>query len=341
MAPPSLAQSIGTVLLVADIYEEQVLNVELDRRRDLEKSSPKTVSAILSALAHLGLSARHIPTLDELTERAAQRREGDVVLSIYGGERSRNRMALVPAICESFGMRFIGPDVYGRIVCQDKEISKKLAQQCGVLTPGYFLARTESDLGRIRPRQFPLVVKPNFEGSSIGISERCIVHRWQELHDVASSMLEEFDQPVLIEEFARGREVSFNLIESETAPQTRLVEVRMAGFPNYFDDHLFSANIKAPWDNLEIVSLEGVLADTDRQALLRLIEAIGGIGYCRVDGKFLDGRFYFLELTPDAWLDPDGAFALSFTQTGWSYPEVLATVLASEPASRRHPASND
>jgi D-alanine-D-alanine ligase len=341
MISPPVAQNIETVLLVADIYESEACDLALDRRRDLEKSSLKTVSSILQALADLGLPAMHLQTLDDLSERAAQRREGDLVLSIFGGDRSRNRMALVPAICESFDIRFIGPDVYGRIICQDKEISKRLALQCGVLTPSYCLARTESDLARVRSGRFPMVVKPNLEGSSIGISERCIVHDLQQLRDISRSLLTEFGQPVLIEEFAKGKEVSFNLIETGADPHTRLAEVRMIGHPNYFDDHLFSASIKAPWNDLEMLALDNELADADRQALHRLIEAVGGVGYCRVDGKLLNGRFHFLELTPDAWLDPNGSFALSFTQTGWSYPEVLAHVLASEPAGRRRPASND
>lgn len=339
--PQPATQSIETVLLVADIYENEASNLAPELRHDLEKSSLKTILSILEALADLHLPVTHLRTLDELSERAAQHRPGDLVLSIYGGERSRNRMALVPAICESFDMRFIGPDVYGRIICQDKEISKRLALQCGALTPAYCIVRTESDLARLGTGRFPMVVKPNLEGSSIGISERCIVHDLQHLRDVAKSLLEEFDQPILIEEFARGKEVSFNLIETETVPHARLVEVRMTSQPKYFDDHLFSADVKAAWNDLEVVTLENELADADRQALHRLIEAIGGVGYCRVDGKFLDGRFHFLELTPDAWLDPNGAFALSFTQTGWNYAEVLAHVLASEPAGRRRPASND
>lgn len=339
--PLHLARSIKTVLLVADLYEDEGSDLAPDRRRDLEKSSQKTVSAIMQAINDLGLSAMHLQTLDELSERAAQRRPDDLVLSIFGGERSRNRMALVPAICESFDMRFVGPDVYGRIICQDKEISKRLALQCGVLTPLHYLVRTDSDLARVIPRRFPMVVKPNLEGSSIGISQRCVVHDLRQLRDVARAVIDEFAQPVLIEEFTYGKEVCFNVIETTAAPHERLAEIRMISRPDYFNDHLFSADIKAPWNDLEIVELTDALVGTDRQALRRLIEAAGGIGYCRVDGKLFDGRFHFLELTPDAWLDPHGAFALSFTQTGWSYPEVLAHILASEPASRQRLASSD
>jgi len=92
---------------------------------DLEKSSSGTVAAITQATESLGVRALHLPSLDALTERATQRHPERVVLSIFGGKRSRDRMALVPGICESFDVRFIAPNVYRRVICQDKEISKR------------------------------------------------------------------------------------------------------------------------------------------------------------------------------------------------------------------------
>lgn len=340
MMPLPAKLDVSTVLLVADVYGDTGGEVSPAQRRDLEKSSLRTVSAILQAVAELGLPALHIRTLEELSERAARRHPGDLVLSIFGGERSRNRMALVPAICETFGMRFIGPDVYGRIVCQDKEISKQLALQCGVLTPSYAVVRSEADLARVSPARFPMVVKPNLEGSSIGISQRCLVTNRVQMLEVARSILQEFNQPVLIEEFIGGSEVCFNVIESIGGAQCRLAEVKLIGQPSYFDDHLFTADIKAPWTDIDVIPLNGQLIEEDQLALQRLIAAVGTMGYCRIDGKLHDGRFHFLELTPDAWLDPSGAFALSFTKTGWSYVELLVQVLDSERASHPHRPSN-
>jgi len=337
-SPPKL--DIETVILVADVYQHDASNVRPEQRRDLEKSSPETISAIKQGIVDLGLKVLHIGSLDELYKRAAERRTGDVVLSIFGGERSRNRMALVPAICESLGMRFIGPDTYGRIVCQDKSISKKLAVDCGILTPAHALVRTMADLKRVVPSRFPVVVKPNVEGSSIGISQQSVVHDLSQLHVIGASVLAEFGQPAIVEEFVSGREVSFNIIETRSENHERFAEVRLIAQPDYFDDHLFSADIKAPWNSLEVVLLEDLLVESDRQAIRRLAEAVGDLGYCRVDGKLLGGRFQFLELTPDAWLDPRGVFAISFTQTGWRYPELLAHVLASEPEARRRRVSN-
>lgn len=340
MLPVSVNLNLTTILVVADLVVDEAQSGDSHWRHDLEKSSISTVTAILQAIESLGIRAIHLSNLEDLSARAAQRHAGDVVLSVFGGERSRNRMALVPAICESFGLRFIGPDVYGRVLCQDKEISKRLAMQCGMATPWHRIVRSEADLDRLGCVPFPVVVKPNLEGSSIGITERCLVDDSIQMFDIARELLHEFKQPVLIEKFVGGREICVNVIEGPGRMEIRFAEVRVANRPQYFQDHLFGAELKAPWVGLEIVPLDEGFAEEDTQAAIRLIEAIGHMGYCRIDGKLFDGHFHFLELTPDAWLDPDGAFALSFTRRGWSYPELLGHILASESASRRHRVSS-
>ncbi|THF60555.1 D-alanine--D-alanine ligase [Pseudothauera nasutitermitis] len=331
---------LSTVVVIADIVSDETEERSSEWRHDLEKSSLGTVAAITQAIESLGISALHLSSLDALTERASQRFPGDVVLSIFGGERSRNRMALVPAICESFDMRFIGPDVYGRVVCQDKEISKMLASQCGMITPWHRIVRNETDLDRLGSVPFPVVVKPNMEGSSIGISERCRVEDSAQMQEIARELLREFNQPVLVEKFVGGREVSVNVIEACDGMEMRFAEIKIAGHPHYFEGHLFGMEAKAPWIGLEVTPLDEKIAEQDIGAISRLLETVGHVGYCRIDGKLFNGRFHFLELTPDAWLDPEGAFAQSFTYCGWSYSQVLRSILASESVNHRRPASN-
>lgn len=332
--------NLSTVVLVADIAPDETQENPSEWQHDLEKSSKETVAAIAQAIESLGISVLHLLDLDELTDRVSQRHPGDVVLSIFGGERSRNRMALVPAICESFDIRFIGPDVYGRVVCQDKEVSKMLAAQCGVITPWHRIIRNELDLDRLEGIQFPVVVKPNMEGSSIGISGKCKAEDFNQMLEVARELLSEFKQPVLVEEFVGGREVSLNVIETFDGLEMGFSEIKVPGAPFYFEDNLFGAEIKAPWNSVKVDILDEKFTEQDISAISSLLEVVGHVGYCRVDGKLLDGRFHFLELTPDAWLDPRGAFAKSFTCCGWSYSQVLRGILASESLSHRRPVSN-
>ena len=70
--------------------------------------------------------------LEHLTEH-----RGDVVLSLWHGDRSRNAVTLVPSICEAAGIPVIGADSYARMVCDDKFLSRELAGRIGFRRVGW------------------------------------------------------------------------------------------------------------------------------------------------------------------------------------------------------------
>ena len=317
------------VVLVADLVAESTDRAPLHLRRDLEQTETDTLTALADAITALGLTVTHYNGPDDLALNA-DRHADDVVLSIYGGSGSRSRMALVPAVCETFQLKFVGPDAYGRIIAQDKEVSKRLARDVGLRTPDWRVVRTEADVGRLDGLGYPCVLKPLLEGSSIGITQENLVHApdaakalWRRLHAC-------FGQPVLAERFVSGREVSYCVIADADGLLSGFSEVYVAGRPGFFNDKLFDAGEKQNrTQGCSVRNIDELLLPTDRVAMERLLAAFGTFGYCRIDGRLNDEGFHFLELTPDAWLHPLGQFAMAFTERGTSYPDVIAAILAS------------
>jgi D-alanine-D-alanine ligase len=318
------------VVLVADMLEDTTIAPETHLRRDLEKTTAKVLADISDAIRSLGLTAYHYRDPAVLAT-AAPKHRGDIVLSVYGGQSSRSRMALVPAICETFQLPCVGPDAYGRVICQDKEISKRLAREAGLTTPEYLLARDETDLDAIADFPLPFVAKPVLEGSSIGIGPDNLVRSSDEGLKVVRQLLSEFSTPIMVESFVAGMETNVSLIETQAQIELRVSESYVPDVPSYFDSHLFDAGDKLRTDSpIRNRALPlNVLSKADRDAILCLVKLIGGIGYGRVDGKFSGGRFHFLEITPDAWLGKTGAFVSGFVQNGWSYEDVIRSILLS------------
>lgn len=330
------------VVLVADVIPEEREGeaAGLSERRDLEQTEPSTFAALSAAISNLGLKLFHYSTPADLA-RNAERHLDDIVLSVFGGSSSRSRMALTPAVCEAFGLKYVGPDAYGRIVAQDKEISKRLAVDCGVSTPPWRVIRTEAELTISAGPSPPVVVKPLLEGSSIGISGRCLQNSRDGAVAVAADLLRQLQQPVLIEQFVPGREVSYVRIENSSADYWAFSEACIPDDPAYFDTRLLDAEEKVfrhPGRTVRNINSE--LAPEDKAALDALLAAFGRYGYCRVDGRLQAGRFHFIELTPDAWLGPVGQFAMGFTECGWTYEEVIAAVLQSAASTPRAPSSS-
>jgi D-alanine-D-alanine ligase len=324
------------VVIVADlIVADQYLSPHL--RRNLEQTDQRTLQNLNDAITSLGLHVVHY-SHPKLLAKHARRHAGDVVLSIFGGSTSRSRMALVPAICETFGLSFIGPDAYGRIVCQDKEVSKALATTAGLKTPPHRIIRSTSDLDSVSDFTLPYVVKPLWEGSSIGIGPESLVTDRQSGRRVAEQMLERFDQPIMVESFVRGREVSWCYIEGPRSTGIRsLAEIVWDGQQDYFDRHLYDAHHKLSAEGRKAIrNISHELQQRDASAMEKLLALVGPTGYGRIDGKLIDGSFIFLEITPDAWLGPTGTFACSFADYGLSFDQIIARILLS--ARRGHPS---
>lgn len=322
------------VVVVADLIDNKSSDPTC-RRRDLEQTDRKTLTDLCDAIRSLNLDVCHYTHPKELAEHAGAH-TGDIVLSIFGGATSRSRMALVPAVCESMGLAYVGPDAYGRVICQDKEVSKTLATEAGLKVAPHRIVRRASDIAKLADFPLPYVAKPLWEGSSIGIGpESLVVERAKGAKTVAS-LLRWFEQPVMVEAFIPGREVSLCYIQNPFQDDIRsLAEIVWSNEPDHFDRNLYDAVHKASEIAKTIKVVTDELRPSDNESVSRLLEFVGPTGYGRVDGKLHHGEFVFLELTPDAWIGRTGAFALSFYTPGMSYEDIIARVLLS--ASPRRP----
>lgn len=329
------------IVFVADTAPPGDLATAPEMRFDLEKTDRETRQEVMGAIAALGVEVIHIEGPRELID-AAPALTGALVFSTFGGERSRNRLLLVPAIAESLSMDFVGMDAMGHALAADKLVSKRLAADCGVVTPKSRVIRTRDDLALCREFPLPYVLKPIAEGSSIGIGQQNLIREAAAGEGLATALLDRFGQPVLVEAFVPGREVSLVCIEKADGWHEVLVEVRIEGHLDYFDDHLFDADEKqARRLPRSIALVPEPLPEADLAAIHRFLHSVGHFGYGRVDGKLHQGRFHFLELTPDAWLGRRGHLGEGFRQAGWSYEQVIAEVLRSALLRPRGPVAND
>src|SRR5690606_22521927 len=98
--------------------------------------------------------------------------------------------------------------VLGSAVGMDKEISKRLFRAAGVPTPEWLTAPVDAETVAAE-LGFPVIVKPNAEGSTVGLT---LVREPGEL-DAAIAAAAEFDRTVLIERYVAGRELTVGVLE--------------------------------------------------------------------------------------------------------------------------------
>jgi len=170
-----------------------------------EWDSPTTIAAVESALSHLGRVIRLEANVD-FPERLREARP-DIVFNIAEGFHGVNREAHVPAICEFFGIPYSGSDPFTLSLCLDKARTKETLTFHGIPTPKFAVVEKIEDLEALgRPLSLPLFVKPLHEGSSKGITDSNLC--WDRAHLLRQTefLLENYNQPVLVEEYLPGKE---------------------------------------------------------------------------------------------------------------------------------------
>lgn len=151
-----------------------------------------------------------------LTANAADMRDVDVVfLALHGGAGEDGR---VQAVLDLAGLAYTGSNHIASATAMDKDLSKRLFKTAGVPTPPWLMAPVpEETVGR--ELSWPAVVKPNKQGSTVGLS---IVRRAQDLA-AAIELARRYDNEVMVERFIPGRELTVGILGGVALPVGEII----------------------------------------------------------------------------------------------------------------------
>jgi D-alanine-D-alanine ligase len=323
--------------------------------RYAEWDTHETIDAVARALSAFGAVVR-LEATEELPERLRAERP-DIVFNIAEGLTGVNREAHVPAICEFFGVPYSGSDPLTLSTCLHKGRTKEVLAFNGVPTAPFAVVESARDLellldGRQQemplspppvrrlPEAFPLFVKPIHEGSSKGVTVRNLVHSRDELAARVTELLEDYAQPVLVEDYLPGAEftcaVLGNGAEARVLP---IVGMNFGELPEGAAP-IYGFEAKWVWDTpdrpLDIFDCPARIPDTLRRAIedvtLRAYRVLGCRDWSRIDVR-LDaaGVPNVVEVNPLPGILPDPAdnscFPKAARAAGMSYDELIQSCL--------------
>src|SRR5262245_15592944 len=180
-----------------------------------EFDSPVTIEAIASVLRGLGHTVEKLGNGREMLQRLLTD-PPDFIFNIAEGQGiGRDREARVPAVLEMLGIPYSGSDPLTLAATLDKDCARRLVASAGVAIPRGATLMSADDPVEAFDRcglSFPALVKPAWEGSSKGIRNKCLVYTRAELRDAVAWLRRDHRQPVLLEEFIRGDELTVGLI---------------------------------------------------------------------------------------------------------------------------------
>src|SRR5262249_54337342 len=145
------------------------------------------------------------------------------------------------------GIPYTGSDPLTMAATLDKDCAKRLVHSAGVHVPPSVLVGPDDPLDAPAHLAYPVVVKPAWEGSSKGIRQRSLVHGPAELPGVLEELRRDQRQPILVEEYIEGDEITVGLY-GNGAPSVLGIMRVVPQFP--VDRFIYSLEIKREYKKL-------------------------------------------------------------------------------------------
>ena len=195
----------------------------------------------------------------------------------------------IQTIFETTKIPYTHSGVIASSIAMDKVLSKKIFIKNNILTPKYILYSFEISKFNLiklinKKLNFPVVVKPINEGSSVNVFICSKKNIFQYL-----KLLRNYKE-IIIEEFIPGREIQAAIIASKKLGAIELVPKRK------FYDYEAKYNSKAKTKHIIPVNIKKKEYDNLMDTALKAHKLIGCSGVTRCDFKFFNGKFYLLEI---------------------------------------------
>ncbi len=243
--------------------------------------SLRSGKAVEQALLNAAVDAKAIDVTDLSQLVEVSRLYDRAFIALHGrwGEDGQ-----VQAILQSLNMPFTGSAMAASALAMDKLRTKWLWRGAGLPTPNFsVVSRYQPLSAQDFALDFPLMVKPCHEGSSIGMRK---VHDWAAL-EAAVAYAQEFDDEVLIEQWIEGREFTVGFVDGQILPTIELKTTH-----EFYDySAKYQANDTQYLCPCEIdAALQTQLNDLTRRGF----EVLGARGWGRMD--------FMVDANQQAWL---------------------------------------
>jgi D-alanine-D-alanine ligase len=181
--------------------------------REISLQSGKAIQLALEAI---GYNVLGITMENKLGDIISDLHSVDLVFLGLHGSIGEN--GTIQGFLESLGVKYTGSDPLSSAICMDKNISKIIARDSKVNTPNWeIVTRGQTIIGD--NSEYPLVIKPNDQGSTVGLT---IVHDESELGP-ALNLAFNYSSGVMVEQFIEGRELTVTLIGGKALPVCEII----------------------------------------------------------------------------------------------------------------------
>ena len=254
----------------------------------------------------------------ELPMLAAEASRIDVALIILHGRMGED--GTIQGLLDSLEIPYQGSGVLGSAIAMNKILSKQLYILAGLPVAQFVVVdrqKPETRSGVIEKLGLPVVVKPEHEGSSIGLT---IVREAKDL-DAAFDSAWQFDRRCLVEKYIPGTEITGGVLGNDNLDALPLIEIVPGEGYEFFD---YEAKY-TPGASREICPAR-IPADVTAKAqdyARRAHRALFCKGYSRTDMIVSGDEIYVLETNTIPGMTQTSLFPQAAAAVGMSFSALL------------------
>ncbi len=295
----------------------------------------KAISELQHAVTAVELSGSPNDVVDRLLNS-----EPDLVFNLAEGTIGSAREAFYPGLYEQLGLPFTGGNASLLHLNLDKHLAKTVLASQGVRVPRGKLL-TPQDRRLPPDLKYPLMIKPNTEGSSKGITQDSVVESHAAAEKLIQRLLTRYPAGLVVESFIVGRELSVPFIESYPGRFLGIVEhtfdLQQTGVKHNIYDYEMKQGGPAAAGVRAVCPAR--LSATAEAAVMNMARKVFDVMSCpdmgRVDIRLRkDGKPFFIELNPLPSLHPEASMMTAAGARGLSFREILRLIIRS--AARRY-----
>jgi len=280
--------------------------------RDVSLSSGKSIKKALMSLGHEVVTLDPINGISKIEDSILS---VDLVFNgLHGGDGENG---IIAAQLESLGVVYTGSNEKSSQVCMDKNKSKQIVFENNINTPKWTMENENSFDMLDRNFDYPLIVKPNDQGSTIGLS---IVKRKDQLEEAFTHALQ-FADSIIFESYIDGREITVPIVGSKAYPVIEIIPSH-----DFYDYEC--KYTKGMSQYICPAELRNKLSESIKDLALKIHTILGCRHYSRVD-FLLDSKNepWFLELNTLPGMTETSLLPKSLKADGIKFKEIIRMIL--------------
>ena len=237
----------------------------------------------------------------------------NLVFNICEGFHGPARESVYAAILEQLGLNYSGPDSTNMLVCHNKFLAKKLLKD-DVLVPFGYVIKNKDEIKILSNIKFPVIVKLNSEGSSMGMTKDSVVYNFDSLNKEVTRFIDTYNRGVLVEQYIKGQDISMIYVEGLGALGPCIVNC---------DSEFYDYEMKSDKDDtVDISTLDGNF-DELKMIVENIAKKLDIKGYAKLDFRISDGKFYLIEVNAQVSFHPEGEFITCAKKDNYSFEQII------------------